>query len=228
MRHPARSALRSRHTLALVAGLMLGAAVLAPLAALADGYQNRTQKIRVLPTLDVEIWTDKGRGAKYCVGEEIEIFFRTNADAYVAVFDLDTRGEIHRLFPNRYDREQFVRGSRTYRLPANGYRFEVEGPAGRETLKIVAAESRRELRRAVDELIFDRGHYPASDWSRDDRDRDRRYTKDEWIPARERISVHEKIVTVPDGVAYASIDHRVRDGRACRTYDRPGYRPWWR
>ncbi|MEL7061553.1 MAG: DUF4384 domain-containing protein [Acidobacteriota bacterium] len=194
-------------------GLTLVLAVVAlfvPMTSMADGFpatkEIRVERIQVVPEINVDLWTSKGPNARYCVGETIEISFRTNADAYVAIFDTDTRGKTHRIFPNRYDREHFVRGGVTYDLPARGYRFRIEGPPGRETLHVVAAESREALRRAVDELIYHRtrpaayGHSPYE--------------------------AHRKIAVVADDVAYDTISHRVRAGWSCRA--RPAYRPWRR
>lgn len=246
MHRTAAAALPRRSALSLAVAACVSLPLVVAGAAGADDdrarFHPRGEKIRIVPELEVEIWTDKGPGARYCVGEEIEIYFRTSADAYVAVFDTDTRGDTHRLFPNRYDREHFVRGGRTYRLPAKGYRFEVEGPPGVETLRVVAAESRRALRRAVDDLIYRRaagpGHapgwiHPAAGVAPADRSLRtvfERTTVERTTAERttaERTTVRgpaHKIVVVPDDVAFASIEHRVRAGRACR----PAHRPWWR
>ena len=221
-----RSALTSPRHLALAAALVFGCVAATPSIAAERVIPN---KIRVVPDLEVEIWTNKGSNARYCVGETIEIYFRTNVDAWVAVFDTDTRGETHRLFPNRFDHEHFVRGGKTYRLPADGYRFEIEGPAGYETLRVVAAETRRDLRYAIGELIHDRRSRPTryGDGVRNNRGGYENH--------------FDKIVVVPDGlpdgVAFDRISHRVRDGRSCRAHRyhrnhdddrRRGYRPWWR
>lgn len=200
------------------------------------------EKIRIVRDVDVEIWTNKGHGARYCVGEEIDIFFRTNADAWVVILDTDTRGRTHRIFPNRYDREHFVRAGRTYRLPVDGYRFEVDGPPGHETLTAVASTNRRDLRRAVDDLL-DGSRYPArhrygdrsgvyydgdyEDRDYDDRDYDdRRYDDRDYDDRRYgKGGYAEKLVVVPDEVAIDHISHRVRDGRRCHA--RPYPRRWW-
>lgn len=170
------------------------------------------ERIRPVPNapIDIEVWTDRGENGRYCVGESISIYFRADEDAWVSILDTDTRGRTHRIFPNRWDREHFVEAGRTYRLPIDGYRFEVEGPAGRETLHAIAAHDRRELRRAAERLIEGYGHasyHPAS--------------KPRYTPAREKIAV----VPVAEDLGYASASHFVRDGRRCAT--RPT-RPWWR
>lgn len=220
-----------RHRLSALFPLALTSLLVVALPALAAGDAPRvhSEKIRIVPKpVDVDIWTDQ---ARYCVGEEIEIFFRSDADAYVAVFDTDTRGRTHRIFPNRFDREHFVRGGEVYRLPERGYRFEVEGPPGIETLSVLAAPTRRELRDAVDAFLDDRAYRPA-------RSEDRYHRRSARSHARERVesragapyvSAPQKIVVVPERVAYASTEHRVIGPRACgHSGHRPAYRPWWR
>ena len=129
----------------LLPALALLLTLLAPAPSAAKG-RAEIQRITVVPDeVDVRVWTNKGEGSRYCVGEKIEISFRTNRDAWVAIIDFDTRGRAHRIFPNRFDREHFVRGGKTYRLPVDGYSFEVDGPPGREVVTAIASTDRREL-----------------------------------------------------------------------------------
>ena len=185
-------------------------------------------KIRIVPepNIDIELWTDRGENGRYCVGDSISIYFRTNVDAWVAILDTDTRGNTHRIFPNRWDREHFVEAGRVYRLPADGYRFAVEGPAGRETLHAIAAYDRRELRRAAERLIdgYERASY----------DPGYGHGYHHYKPASRHHSekiAGEKIVVVPvpEDLGYATASHLVRDGRRCDYRPRPRpTRPWWR
>lgn len=191
---------------ALAAGLLL-------VASAASAERGSTpQKIREVPDLEhlveVEIWTDRGDNSRYCTGDSIEIFFRTNVDAWVAIYDVDTRGKTHRLFPSRSAPDNFVRGGEVHRLPSRyGHHFEVEGPAGWETLRAVASTDRRAL--------YDHGYTPAH----------YRPTIKPLFggdsPSLKRI--HE----VPDerpAVAVAEARHYVRDGYRCQ---RPRPRPWY-
>ena len=216
------------HTPALTHSSPRGRALAAGLAALLlsagsvlaspDKIRSQPEGIVVVPdgppaSLYVEVWTDRGDGGRYCVGEPIRIYFRTNVDAWVAIVNTDTLGRTHRLFPNRWDREHFVRGGRVYELPQRGYRFEVEGPPGRETLHAVAALDRRDLRRAAERLL---DPYRATG-----------------TPGRGGPSHHgvdhfaDRIVIVPDDrdVAFDKASHRVRGGRHCGVRH---WRPWWR
>ncbi len=142
---PLRGHSKHRITTSLFAVLLF----LSVSAASAEIYSS-PQKIREVPDyqeVEVEIWSDRGDGARYCAGEPIEIFFRTNVDAWVAIYDFDTSGRITKLFPARRASNNFVRGGVVNRLPSSyGHHFEVEGPSGWETLKAVASRHRRALR----------------------------------------------------------------------------------
>ncbi|MEM7583565.1 MAG: DUF4384 domain-containing protein [Acidobacteriota bacterium] len=195
------------------------ALLLAASAASADPT-NINKRIREVPNypVEVEIWTDRGHNARYCAGESIEIYFRTNVDAYVAIYDIDTTGRIHKLFPTRRAHHNFVRGGEVNRVPARyGYHFEVEGPSGWETLKAIAALDPRDL---WDPRETHHGYHRFEDF------RTRK-------PARygdEPKALPHKIREVPDGpprgseVAVAEARHYVRDGYRCRPR---APRPWW-
>jgi Domain of unknown function (DUF4384) len=199
---------RNRNRLTILAALLL----LTASAASAE-RASVVEKIREVPDarqVDVEIWTDRGDDACYCNGEPIEIYFRTNIDAWVAIYDLDTRGEIHRLFPARQGADHFVRGGEVHRVPARfGTHFEVEGPAGWETLRAVASTDR--LAVLEDYGDFAPAHYrPARQ------------------PALRGGASLNKIREVPNhppqapAVAVAEARHYVRDGARCRPE-----LPWW-
>ncbi len=216
-------------TMLFIAFLLFTAA-----SASAGVYTSNPQKIRDVPDhhqeLDVEIWTDRGDGARYRAGDSIEVFFRTNVDAWVAIYDRDTRGRVTRLFPSRHARSNFVRGGVINRLPSRyGHHFEVEGPSGWETLRAVASTNRHALLkyRWNDDRWADRDRQ-YNDRHYDDRDYDRRYR----ATSSKVSSVPDKIRDVPDyrpphdpphspALVVDQTRHYVREG-----YYRPN-RPWW-
>ena len=91
--------------------------------------------------VNVDAWFDKQCGASYGQGEKILISFRTTVDAYVTVYDIDTRGNVSVLFPNRHYPDNFVRGNRTYTMPNRDYTYDlvVEGPEGIEYVDVIAS-----------------------------------------------------------------------------------------
>jgi len=102
-----------------------------------------TRKIVPQPRdrVNVDVWFDKQCGTPYEQGEKILISFRTTADAYVTVYDIDTRGNVSVLFPNRHYPDNFVRGNRTYTMPNRDYTYDlvVEGPEGIEYVDVIAS-----------------------------------------------------------------------------------------
>lgn len=194
---------------------LTAALLLAATAAAADRYPIHEKIVQVPDrAVEVEIWTDRGEGARYSVGEPIEIYFRTNVDAWVAIYDIDTRGRILRLFPSPHHPDNFVYGGEVYRLPSRyGHHFEVEGPPGWETLRAVASTDRLALQAYGDGEAKGARYRPG--------------LPPAYSP---RItSVPNKIREVPDGpphrarIAVAEARHYVRDGYRWRLP-----RPWWR
>ena len=91
--------------------------------------------------LNIEAWFDKPCGAAYAQGEKIMINFRTNADGYVTVYDIDTRGQVIVMFPNPNFPDNFVRANQTYTMPNPSYTYDliVQGPEGIEYVDFVAS-----------------------------------------------------------------------------------------
>lgn len=113
-----------------------------------DGIVNRLEPNLVpVPTTPshgaVRVWTSGGEGQLFYPGENVEVFFRTNRDAYVVVVDIDTRGRARLLFPTRSRDDGFVEAGRTMALPGRraGYRLMVTGPAGLERIVAFASDS---------------------------------------------------------------------------------------
>lgn len=108
------------------------------------------QKVIIVPekpqgTLEVTIWLDRDNGSLYYSGEEVKTYFKVNKDAYVAIYDITPNGEIQLIFPNGYDRDNFVRANRNYTLPTDSastrYRLQLtsETGGGKEIFQIVAS-----------------------------------------------------------------------------------------
>ncbi|MCP4580630.1 MAG: DUF4384 domain-containing protein [candidate division Zixibacteria bacterium] len=91
--------------------------------------------------LEVDIWINKGEASTYYYGEDVAIFFRTNADCYVVVYDIDPAGNVSLIYPSSYDGATYVEGETVYRIPDHfdEYRLEVSGPDGAEYIYAVAS-----------------------------------------------------------------------------------------
>jgi hypothetical protein len=124
---------------ALTIGLAAG------LPASAGGQDFEADELVRVPSyaygLDLEIWVDKGEAATYAEGREVKVRFRTDNDCYVVIYDIDTEGFLHLLYPDDPYDDGFVEGGRIYRLPGMGARYSLvaEGPPGIEYVAGVAS-----------------------------------------------------------------------------------------
>lgn len=86
--------------------------------------------------LTVRIWVDK---PAYALGETVRIHFELNRNAYVYIWDIMPNGQVHQIFPNLYEPQNFFpAGVHTIPSPGKGYQFTVTPPTGREWLQIMA------------------------------------------------------------------------------------------
>src|SRR3990172_533676 len=110
--------------------------------ALADHDEYGAGLIRVPSSgLDIDVWVDRGNGATYNPGDDIRIHFKTNRDAFVVIYNVDTRGYVHLLYPYDYRESRFVEGRNTYSIPSSrdDYDLIVDGPAGTEQIVAIAS-----------------------------------------------------------------------------------------
>lgn len=91
--------------------------------------------------LEIRVWTDRGDGGIYGSGDRIWVYFEASHDCYVMLYNIDTDGFVHVLFPYDYEENNFVQGGVVYRLPDRGDRYAlvVDGPKGIEYIQAVAS-----------------------------------------------------------------------------------------
>ncbi len=92
-------------------------------------------------TLQVDLWFDKQCGSPYYTGEKIVIYFSTDVDGYVTLYDIDTQGNVAVIFPNQHNPDNYVKGGQSYTIPNKKYTYDlvVEGPEGIEYIDAVAS-----------------------------------------------------------------------------------------
>jgi hypothetical protein len=71
----------------------------------------------------------------------MQVYFRASADAYVLLYNIDTEGYIHLIYPFRPRDPSRVEGGQTYQVPArhDPYELVAEGPAGVEYVVALAS-----------------------------------------------------------------------------------------
>lgn len=93
--------------------------------------------------LKVDVEIDKGDDATYYTDEAIFVSFRTNREAYVVVYNIDSEGRLNLLFPESDDGTDPVPAYTTYRIPEqdDDYSLKVTGIEGEEFICAVASTS---------------------------------------------------------------------------------------
>jgi hypothetical protein len=103
--------------------------------------EARAQQLAPGDSLEARVWLDRGEEPVVQRGDDVRVYYRTSADAYVAIFRIDTDGRIELLFPQHPGADVVVRGGRDYRLlfprsprwrveedPGVGYFFMIASP----------------------------------------------------------------------------------------------------
>jgi hypothetical protein len=108
-----------------------------------DQDDGRSNYIRVDRNLDADIWVNRSDN-EYFIGDNIKMHYRLNADAYVSVISIDSRGRVNLLYPSQPGDNPWRRGGVTYTLPGadDDFDFAVDGPEGTETIQIIASHDR--------------------------------------------------------------------------------------
>jgi hypothetical protein len=101
----------------------------------------------------VEVWTEK---SSYCIDEEVVFHVRSNRDCYVTLFDLQTSGGLYVLFPNAFQKENYVAANRIYSIPAPqaSFSINVTGPTGIEGVKAIATAKQLILHKQIGDETF--------------------------------------------------------------------------
>lgn len=95
------------------------------------------------PSFQVKVSCDR-QPPQFYGGESFKLTFETTADAYVYVFDCTEEGQVVCLFPNKGQKDNFVKAKRAVTIPppnAN-YTIEVGPPYGSEYVKIIASKKK--------------------------------------------------------------------------------------
>jgi len=90
----------------------------------------------------ISVWTADGR-AVYSQGEKIVFSFRSDRDCYLRLFNIRPDGSALMIFPNEFQRNCFIKGGQTYRIPDADAHFEflVTPPYGPEAVLALATTS---------------------------------------------------------------------------------------
>ncbi|HRZ91155.1 MAG TPA: DUF4384 domain-containing protein [Spirochaetia bacterium] len=116
--------------------------------------------------LAVSVTTDRGPGAAYRDGEDMEIAVTVNKDAYVRLYHVDGSGRIQMIWPNAFGGgDGRIQGGQAVRLPGpnDPFRFRMGPPYGTEFIKALASTTPFENKEAdfsdlgLDSRVMTRG-----------------------------------------------------------------------
>ena len=85
------------------------------------------------PEASIELWLDK---YKFQPGEELKINFSVDKRCYVYIYNIDVKGKVNLLFPNRFHRDNYLEAG-TYQIPRRNYRLPIGEDTGIEYLQAI-------------------------------------------------------------------------------------------
>ena len=90
--------------------------------------------------LHVVAWVDHADDT-YAIGDRVRLFVKANKDAYLTVLNVGASGRTTVLFPNAHQPETRVRANQVVEIPSreSKARISVNGPTGRELIKVIAS-----------------------------------------------------------------------------------------
>lgn len=86
--------------------------------------------------LKIDLQTNKLR---YPPNSSLKILFKLNRQAYVYIYNIDSEGRVNLIFPNKYDKDNFV-SSGEHTLPGKGYSLVLNKLKGIEFLQAIASQ----------------------------------------------------------------------------------------
>jgi len=91
--------------------------------------------------LKVSISSSRGNGASFSDGESITVVVSATKDAYFKLYHIDVKGQVQLIFPNRFQKDNFVKAGTLVQFPAANasFRFQLHEPFGTEFVKAVAS-----------------------------------------------------------------------------------------
>lgn len=94
----------------------------------------------------VNVWVDRP-DQTYFLGDSISFYVKVNIDSYLTLLDIGTTGKTHIIFPNKFNRSNFVKAGTTISVPSviNEFDFQVSGSKGNEVIKAIATTERIEI-----------------------------------------------------------------------------------
>lgn len=101
--------------------------------------------------LSVTAWVDhkskKNRPPVYRLGDSVQFFVEANKNCYITLLDIGTTGKTQIIFPNNFQRNNYIKAGDTIVIPQkiDNFDFKVTGKRGKEVIKVIATMERIEI-----------------------------------------------------------------------------------
>lgn len=77
----------------------------------------------------------------YIEGEYLNFVIRSEVDAYIRVYFIESNGRAQQIFPNKYSKDNKLHAGQIYQFPTRGFKIKLSPPYGPDTLKVVASRA---------------------------------------------------------------------------------------
>lgn len=133
---------------------------------------NRDVLVNPTPGFEISIWTDRGEGGTYHIGDTLHVYFKTSEGCYLTIFDIGTSENITIILPNDYSQENLITANNEYTFPDEDdpFYYSMIGPPGEECLKAICTTEDVEL--TVEDYVNDTGIFSEIDTSYEDMSKD--------------------------------------------------------
>ncbi len=112
-----------------------------------DDFQKKYSELSDMfasQNFNIKIWPDKGDFATYKQGEYLVPYFISNKDCYLRVYLVSADGSSVLLFPNYFDKNNFVKKNEVYKIgdpKFSPFKLKLSPPYGSEMLIAIASTS---------------------------------------------------------------------------------------
>ena len=151
-----RSRLQPSQVILMIAAVFAAAVIQVAGTALAEDSYIKDLDIRQKPMVEIKpaksgtlsvVATLDRPNRTYKTGENVMLKVKANEDCYIWVFDTGTSGKVHQVYPNKFDKKNFLAAGKTLSIPGKDskYQLEVSPPSGNELITVVASKGDRPL-----------------------------------------------------------------------------------
>lgn len=83
----------------------------------------------------------------YARGDILKLRVKTNEDAYVTVFNVGPKGKVTQIYPNNFQKDNFVKANREVEIPSADSKAEIKiaGDLGGEVVKVFATNKQLKI-----------------------------------------------------------------------------------